>query len=204
MADDPKNKAVERYYLTHDEFLAIERNVHVQEHLKRYGSVRRFCYGKVLDFASGCGYGTHMLALNPDVESVRGVDISEEAIAWAKEQFAHPKVSYEVKDGTKIEGEFDTLVCLETLEHIKDTSVVPGVAARCNIKNIIVSFPDKKTTHYNAHHLYDFVLQDVIDLFPGYVLYHTIRFADSTIALFTQLPNNAPHDLFRSLPNLEN
>lgn len=199
MNKDPNNKVVERYHLTKDEFLAIERSVLVQEHLKRYGAVRRFCYGNVLDFAAGCGYGTYMLALNPDVETATGIDIGEDAIAWAKEHYAHPKVSFEVRDGKDVTGSFDTLVCLETLEHIQDTSVVPELAKRTGVVNVIVSFPDKKTTHYNPHHLHDFSLQEVADLFEGFVVYHTIRSADSTTVLLTKLPEKAPHALFRNI-----
>ena len=200
--EESAKTVVERYALTLDEFHEVERSVHLAEHLKRYGAVRRFCYGKVLDFACGCGYGSYMLALNPDVESVTGVDVSEEAVEWARTHFAHQKATYEVADGTKVAGAFDTLVCLETLEHIKDRAVVPDIAKRTGVSNIIVSFPDKKTTHYNPHHLHDFMLQEVIDLFPGFALYHQQRSADSTVAFFTKLPAKAPHDLFRNLPDL--
>ena len=190
-------KVVERYNLTHEEFKQAERQVLLQEHLKRYGAMRRFCYGKVLDFACGCGYGTFMLAGNPDVKSVTGIDNSSEAVDWAKEHFAHPKISYLEKDAREVSGKFDTLVCLETVEHIKDKSIIPAIVKRCSIDNVIVSFPDKKTTHYNPHHFYDFVRQDIVDMFPEHIVYHIVRFADSTSVLLIRKPKNAPSEILR-------
>ncbi len=204
MSPKPKisRTVVERYKLTFEEFTQIERQVLVQEHLKRYGSVRRFCYGKVLDFACGCGYGSYMLALNPDVDSVTAIDNSKEAIAWANTHFSHPHIMYKLADARKVTGNFDTLVCLETIEHIKDVSVIPKIVERCAIQNLIISFPDKKTTHYNPHHFHDFVRQDIVDLFPKHVIYHVVRFADSTAVLLTRLPKKAPPELFRNLRDL--
>src|SRR3989344_3911756 len=204
MSDKPKvpRSVVERYDLTFEEFKQFERQVLVQEHLKRYGSIRRFCFGKVLDFACGCGYGSYMLALNPDVESVTGVDSSKEAIAWSRKHFTHPNITYKLSDAGGVRGYFDTLVCLETIEHIKDTRVVPQIVERCKISNVIVSFPDKKTTHYNPHHFYDFVRQDIIDLFPRHVVYHIVRFADSTAVLLTRLSGKASPELFRNIRDL--
>ncbi|TSC63503.1 MAG: hypothetical protein Athens041674_70 [Parcubacteria group bacterium Athens0416_74] len=199
---EPKRNVVERYDITREEFEQYERQVLIQEHLKRYGSIRRFCYGDVLDFATGCGYGAYMVAGNPDVQSVVAVDNNERAIAWAKEHFSHPKIEYKIADALKVEGRFDTLVCLETIEHIKETNVVPDIVKRCAIDNIIVSFPDKKTTHYNPHHFHDFVRQDIVDLFPEHVVYHTIRFADSMAVLLARLAPEAPHDLFRNVRDL--
>jgi len=170
--------------------------------LRRYGSVRRFCFGNVLDLACGCGYGTYMIAGNPDVSSVTGVDTDNDAIEWAKEHFNHKKITYKKGDASILKNKFDTLVCLETIEHIKDTSVIPDVVKKCNIDNIIISFPDKKTTHYNPHHEHDFVVQDLVDLFPEHVIYHRIRFVDSVSLLLIRLPKKAPHDLFRNIRDL--
>ena len=200
--EKPLRTVVERYYLTHEELKQTERQVLLQEHLKRYGAMRRFCYGKVLDFAAGCGYGAFMIAGNPDVEHVFAVDGNEEAIEWGKEHFVHPKITYKTQEARSVTGKFDTLVCLETIEHIKDTAVIPGIVKRCGIDNVIVSFPDKKTTHYNPHHFHDFVRQDIVDLFPEHMVYHIVRFADSTSILLIRTPKKAPHELFRNIRDL--
>jgi 2-polyprenyl-3-methyl-5-hydroxy-6-metoxy-1,4-benzoquinol methylase len=143
-----------------------------------------------------------MIAGNPDVESVIGVDNDPQAIGWARENFSHKKITYLQQDAEDFKQKFDTLVCLETIEHIKDKSIVPKIVEQCEIDNIIVSFPDKKTTHYNPHHLHDFVKQDIVDLFPQHVVYHTVRFVDSVSILMIRLPEKAPHDLFRNIRDL--
>ncbi len=197
-----KKNLVERIYITAEEFASIERSVLLHEHLRRYGSIRRFCYGDVLDFACGVGYGSFMVAGNPDVSSVTGIDADKEAIEWAKQHFSHKKIAYATQDIGTVKKKFDTLVCLETAEHIKDTKLIPALVERCKIDNVIVSFPDKKTTHYNPHHVHDFVKQDIVDMFPSHVLYHMVRFVDSVSILLTRVSKKAPHDLFRNIRDL--
>jgi len=195
-------KTIERIYLTRDQFADIEQQMRHQEHLRRYGLIRRFCFGKVLDFACGCGYGTYMLAQSPDVESVTGIDQDPEALRWAKHNFSHPKATYRKADARLFTGKVDTLVSLETIEHIRDRTVVPKLAERVHAEQVIVSFPDKKSTHYNPHHVHDFARQDVVDLFPNFVLYHEVRFGDSVSLLFSRHSSKAPSDLFRNIRDL--
>lgn len=198
-----KKNLVERISLTLEEFTRIERNMLDQEHLRRYGSIRRFAYGDVLDFASGCGYGTYMLAGNPDVKTVTGVDNSKEGIDWAKKEFSHEKITFLQQDVMKLKNKkFDTLVCLETIEHIKDRSFIPKIVEKYNIDNIIVSFPDKVTTHYNKFHYHDFVRQEVIDLFPNHLIYHSLRFMDSQSLMFVRIPKNVPAKIYRNTRDL--
>ena len=193
---------VERIQISKEELIKIERGVIVSDHLKRYAFARRFCYGRVLDFASGCGYGSFLLAGNPEVKYVTAIDIDKGLIEWAKREFWHEKINYVAKDIKLVKGKYDTIVCLETIEHLKDMSVVPRTVERCKINNIILSFPDKKTTHYNNYHFHDLIKQEVIDLFKHHVVYHTVRFVDSQIILMTRLPNNAPHHIFRNIRDL--
>jgi ubiquinone/menaquinone biosynthesis C-methylase UbiE len=202
MNKDKHNRVQERYQIPFEKFQEMERGILLQEHLKRYGAVRRFCYGNVLDAACGCGYGSYMIALNPDVERVVGLDMDKSSIEWAKQHFAHDKITYEVGDVESFAQEFDTLVCIETIEHIQDTRTIPQLVDRCNIDNVIVSFPDKKTTHYNPHHYHDFVRQELIDLFPNHLIYHEMGFFDSTTLLLTRRPEKAPSSQYRNIRDL--
>lgn len=190
-----QDMTLEKLKLIEDSFIELE-------HIRRYASVRRFCYGKVLDFACGTGYGSHMIATNDYIEHVIGVDNDPKAIVWAKDEFKRDKVTYVASTGDKIKQKFDTLVCLETIEHIKDTDTVPSLVERCEIDNIIIGFPDKKTKHYNKEHLHDFVKQDVIDLFPNHVVYHVIKSFDSVILLMMRVPSKAPKGIFRNVRDL--
>lgn len=195
-------ETIERIYLTKEDFIRIENEIRFQEHLRRYSAVRRFCYGKVLDFACGCGYGSYLLAANPEVSSVTGLDIDEEAVKWATMHFGHPKTSYIFSDCKKIHQEFDVLVCLETVEHVQDIQEVVALVERCQFKLLILSFPDKKSTHFNAFHFHDFVLQDLMDMFPNYILFHEFKLVDVQFVLFAQKPVHAPSHVFRNLHDL--
>lgn len=197
-----KNPVLERIYLTKDEFLNEENSNRYYEHLRRYAAVRRFCYGKTLDFACGCGYGSNLIAANPEVTQLVGIDINKEAVNWAKNEFGHKKINYVEADISEVNEPFDTLVCLETIEHIKDISTVQLLVERCDVKNLIISFPDKKSTHFNSYHFHDFVKQDVIDLFTTHVCYHEFRSGDVQFLLFIKLPNNAPFHIFRNIIDL--
>jgi hypothetical protein len=46
-----KRKTLERIFIEKEEFLEFENQIRINEHLRRYAAIRRFCYGKVLDFA---------------------------------------------------------------------------------------------------------------------------------------------------------
>jgi predicted RNA methylase len=198
-----KRNLVERILISKSEFLENEREIRIHEHLRRYGALRRFCFGHVLDFACGCGYGTYMISGNPDVTKVTGVDIDAEAIAWAKKEFSSPKIEFLQSDVTKISGKFDTLVCLETIEHLADSTIVPNLVEQCSIDNLIITFPDKKSTHFNPFHLHDFITQDIIDLFSNHVVYHTYRFVDVQTVLLTRKPANAPSFIYRNIKDIQ-
>ena len=193
---------VERIMLTRDGLLEAERRILQNEHIRRYAAIRRFCYGRTLDFASGCGYGTFLLAVNPDVTEAIGIDQDPQALAWSRREFVHTKLHFRNAAVEDLDEPFDTLVCLETIEHLKDVRIVPELVERCKIDNIIVSFPDKKTTHYNPFHFHDFVTQEIVDLFPRHLIYHSIRFVDSQSVMLVRAPKNAPAHLFRNVRDL--
>ncbi|MES2848915.1 MAG: class I SAM-dependent methyltransferase [Bacteroidota bacterium] len=197
-----KRKTLERIFIEKEEFLEFENQIRINEHLRRYAAIRRFCYGKVLDFACGCGYGSALVSVNPDVEKVVGIDIDKEAIDWANKEFAADKITFLNQDVNEVTENFDTLICLETIEHLPDLSIVTKLVERCDIKQIIVSFPDKKSTHFNKFHYHDFVIQDLLDLFPGYVNYYRFRTGDVQFLMLIQLPKNAPAHIFRYISDL--
>lgn len=91
------------------------------EHLNRYDYAINYTKGKkVLDIASGCGYGTYLLATQGEAKSVVGVDLSEDAIRYGNHRYAHESISRFVEDGTKYKDKepFDVIVSFETVEHI--------------------------------------------------------------------------------------
>lgn len=192
-------KVLERILVTKENFYEIESEIRFHEHLRRYAAIRRFCYGKVLDFASGCGYGSFLISANPDVEHVVGVDKDSNAIEWANREFNSEKTTFLCQDIEDMTGQFDTLVSLEAIEHFADQTILPRLAKRCTIDNLIISFPNKKSTHFNPFHVYDYTIQDVVDLFADYLCYHTFVMGDVQFLLFIRKPAKAPFHLFRTL-----
>lgn len=197
-----EKEVLERILLTRDDFFKVESEIRFHEHLRRYAAVRRFCYGRVLDFASGCGYGSFLLSVNPDVECVVGIDKSREAIDWAEKEFGSAKTRFLCRDIEDMAENFDTLVSLEAIEHFADTSLIPRLVKRCGIDNVIVSYPNKKSTHFNAYHVHDFAVQDIVDLLPDHVCYHLFTMGDVQFLLFTRKPGKAPSHLYRNLAEL--
>ena len=170
-----KLEPVERIYMSSDELSTMERDILNRRHIERYAMVRQWCYGTVLDFACGCGYGTNLISKNPDVYKIFGVDIDKSAIEWANDNFNNDKSEFLCQDIDSFSEKVDVLISLETIEHIKDTSVIPSLAERLEIPKIFLSFPSKKTTHYNKYHYYDFNTQQICDLLPGYILVEEIE-----------------------------
>lgn len=197
-----KNDVLERILITKEKFSVVESEIRFHEHLRRYAAVRRFCYGKVLDFASGCGYGSYLLSANPDVETVIGIDKDTKAIDWARREFSTEKTEFRCKDIEDISEKFDTLVSLEAIEHFDDISLIPRLADRCSIDNIIISYPNKKSTHFNPYHVHDFTVEDILKIMSNYICYHISTMGDVQFVLFTKKPARAPSHIFANLNDL--
>jgi SAM-dependent methyltransferase len=91
-------------------------------HEKRYRFAMPYCAGKrVLDGACGVGYGSALLA--QEAAEVLGIDLSEDAIAYARSRYAMPNVEFRVEDlqAPNLEDRsFDVVCSFETLEHLPD------------------------------------------------------------------------------------
>ena len=91
------------------------------EHRARYWWAAQWVADKhVLDAGCGTGYGLEMLlAYGP--ESVKGVDLSEEAVADAGRRLGDQAelVRADVRDLPLEDGSFDVVVCFEVIEHVE-------------------------------------------------------------------------------------
>ncbi len=91
-------------------------------HLKRYEFARSRCEDKeVLDAGCGVGYGTNLLA--GVARRVVGVDLSEEAIEYARSHYRHENADFEVMDLAALDlpdGSFDVVCAFEAIEHVPD------------------------------------------------------------------------------------
>ncbi|SFM43427.1 Methyltransferase domain-containing protein [Gracilibacillus orientalis] len=97
------------------------------EHIARYHFSVPHVHGKVLDFATGVGYGAHVVAkkCKHNLEEIIGVDIDPKAIQYAKTTYYHPLSKYMLADVTDLAlpdqlGTFDVILSFETIEHIEN------------------------------------------------------------------------------------
>jgi glycosyltransferase involved in cell wall biosynthesis/SAM-dependent methyltransferase len=119
------------------------------EHLHRYAFVAQFVKGKkVLDLASGEGYGSFILSKT--ALSVIGVEIDHEAVTHASNTYINDNIEF--TEGSilniPIAGEqiFDVIVCFEAIEHIEDHDTLFREIKRL-LKHdgiLIISTPNKK------------------------------------------------------------
>lgn len=89
-------------------------------HLMRYQFAAQWVEGaEVLDAACGIGYGSALLH-EAGAKSVHGVDVDAEVIATAQATYATDGLSFARSDVLAIEGSFDVVVSIETIEHLPD------------------------------------------------------------------------------------
>lgn len=96
-----------------------------KDHLNRYVFASKYITKPdaiVIDGACGVGYGSYVLAQNPNVKIVQSLDISTDALSHAKEFFNSEKIEYKIKN---LEDEnlddlqkSDYFISFETIEHL--------------------------------------------------------------------------------------
>ena len=134
----------------------------LQFHLARYEfAATHLRPGRVLDIACGVGYGASLLAERRSDVTLTAVDISEDAIAYAKDTYTHDRITFEVGDATTFRdpsGGFDSIVSLETIEHLPAPDKFVGhLVTLLNPGGVFVaSVPTTPSMDANPHHLHDF------------------------------------------------
>ena len=89
------------------------------EHRIRYDLINRFIQGKkCADISCGVGYGAFLMG--KIAESVKGFDISKEALDHAKNNFQSSNVSFYFLNDLKDE-KFESISSIETLEHMTES-----------------------------------------------------------------------------------
>ena len=104
------------------------------EHFHRYALASRLARGLVVDCACGIGYGSEMLCGQEAVDSYWGIDPSDDAIDYARANYARPKVEFSIgtlEENPCLESSVDIFLMFETLEHTVDPDAVLRSVRRC-------------------------------------------------------------------------
>lgn len=150
-----------------------------QEHINRYVFASKFIKNKiVLDVASGSGYGTDFLLKN-GAKKVIGLDISNEAINYAKNVYKKQDLSFIQGEATNLpfhDEWFDIIVSFETIEHLRDYRRFLTECCRvlkksglfiCSTPNKRVSSPYTKKPS-NPFHVKEFYIDEFYNLLDRY------------------------------------
>jgi 2-polyprenyl-3-methyl-5-hydroxy-6-metoxy-1,4-benzoquinol methylase len=153
------------------------------EHLHRYLFAKQLSGGKrVLDIASGEGYGTYLLAQS--ATNVVGVDISAEAIAHAKAKYKSGNLEFRAGSCAAIplaENSVDIVVSFETIEHHNEHHEMMHEIKRVLVPDglLIISCPDKleysdKPNYVNPYHVNELYRDEFRSLLSKYFKCHYI------------------------------
>jgi SAM-dependent methyltransferase len=130
----------------------LEHPTIAYEHLHRYAYASGFVRGKrVLDMASGEGYGSKMLSETASL--VVGIDIDDNAVRHARGRYTSSNLQFLTGSITAapIENDhsFDVIVCFEAIEHIENQDqLLKEVKRLLKADGIfIVSTPNKALYH---------------------------------------------------------
>jgi len=163
---------------TGERFVPTEHGVIRQEHLHRYAWCLPLVEGKdVLDVASGEGYGSAMLASK--ARSVRGVDISHDAVNHAAERYAAlGNLQYLQGSAAAIplaDDSVDVVVSFETIEHLLEQDEMMAEIRRVLRPDgiLVMSSPNKEVYsdqagYHNDYHVKELYLNEFQALLEKY------------------------------------
>lgn len=156
------------------------------EHFARYAFATRLARSKrVLDIACGTGYGSSELAAV--ARSVTGVDVSEDAVEYARTHYTASNLQFQAAPAEDLpfpDQSFDLIVAFEVIEHLHDPRALLAQARRLIAPHgqFIVSTPNRlyyeetrKQSGPNPFHTHEFEYEEfraaLSDFFPHVSLF---------------------------------
>jgi 2-polyprenyl-3-methyl-5-hydroxy-6-metoxy-1,4-benzoquinol methylase len=139
------------------------------DHVERYDYASTIVSGHVLDAACGCGYGSYIICLRRQNVNVLGVDISGEALDFARSTWKHERNRFAKWDLEKVvpAQSFDWLLSFETIEHLENPAPFLRAASKV-CKNIICSVPNQNVILFSKDkfpfHYRHYTPEEITDL----------------------------------------
>lgn len=183
------------------------------EHLHRYLFAMQFTEGKrVLDIASGEGYGAALLAVKSS--TVVGVDIDAEAVLHANSKYRISNLEFKIGSCASIpldDQSVDIVVSFETLEHHAEHELMMREIKRVLIPGgvLVISTPDKleytdNTKTQNKYHVKELYRDEFDGLLAGFfkrhlmcgqkMVYGSAIFQENSISRVRSYETNATTD----------
>jgi len=143
-----------------------------EEHLARYMVVSKMTKGTVLDVACGSGYGSSIINRHSRVDYVVSMDIEIELLEYGKRVFKIEAVEADALNLPFRNKSFDTVVTLETIEHLSNPKKFIKQIRRVLKDNgiLILSTPNKLCTSpllkkpLNPYHTSEFYLGEILKI----------------------------------------
>lgn len=122
-----------------------------RDHLARYEWAARMLppNSRVVDCACGVGYGAFILAQAG--HTVLAIDNDAEALAYGREFYAHPGITYSQRDAASLtlSGHFEAATCFETIEHLEDP--LPMLRAFRRADRLLASVPNEAVFPFRGY-----------------------------------------------------
>ncbi|OEE68105.1 galactoside O-acetyltransferase [Enterovibrio norvegicus FF-33] len=182
--------ATERLYFSSDSQLNIESNAEDLDNIERHESRYQFaakqltCDSLVLDCACGSGYGSDILKAY--CKNIIGVDIDPDAIRFAENKYKADNLKFVCGDIRELAPSLepvDTVVCLETLEHVEDPRILLDGFMKVLKPDgqLVISTPVRETSRenpLNSYHVLEFTNDDLKRILSNYFHEVEIRIQD--------------------------
>lgn len=168
------------------------------DHVQRYNFFKDYYKGKtVLDAACGSGYGS-MMMIDGGAREVVGIDISDDAITFAQENYNNPSLAYlkhSCDDLSLLNRKFDLVISFETIEHLSSPEhFIKEVKSVLNEGGLFIcSTPNKKRysglgwAENNQFHLSELYYEEFSKIFKQYFTVLSTYHQSESIPFFRYL-----------------
>lgn len=143
-----------------DAAVPVNRTVRRIFHVDRYRFAGRFAASRrVLDCASGTGYGSGWLDRHAAPADVLGIEVDAEAVAYATRHYGSARVVFAQGDACRLEAlddrSRDLVVSFETIEHVADDdAMLRGFARLLDDAGVLVtSTPNDWPVETSPYHV---------------------------------------------------